>query len=610
MAAHGVKVAVRSCIAAAAGTQPLSHALNLHLAIVLSWLGSVSFVLLEGIVCRSVNRVHAPFLFVMRMSVIFVLFWMFGFALMMGESLGGFVGSSSFLVDFASQHENSASNFLSYCVKVVRFGAILGGAGIDRISPSCNVVLLAIIAVLAFCIPAHWVLASHGWLRKQGFVDPGAATLIHASAGAAGCTIIALAGPRISHRAFRFKADVQGRQLKRKWTKVRGLFLQDDPIVAMWSGLTVLFQAVVSALLDAAHQDLDSFALSSGVFRVVLAASSGFVAGMGFSVLWKKSIRGTECVFGMITAEVALVSLSAATLVETIVFGLLAGLFGLVVADLLASRTNFDDPLRLLSTHLLCGGFGTLSLSKFDSATVVHCDGTFANHAQAPTLRAQTLGLLTVCAWSSLVAFGACMFARLCGCPLRSSCTEQIVGGDIVAHGVQPLNALDAQQAPGLLVKRLIVTGMLTLAVSDQPKRTLVTAASSRKTLLTETDGTLPGTSSKRSATSHQTSSRRSDRSRTGLSAASNKVAPAKPNLSRRVSPEGFTGGSQEAPSLWRPERLRGAWEAPNSDSVSRHRSRLRRSSTCGSTKSNSMAPAPLLRAATATKPDFDESES
>jgi ammonium transporter, Amt family len=171
------------------------------------------FLCLESGVTRSKNAINVAMKNLADFTVTVAVFWLMGFGLMFGESLGGWLGGSHFLPHLqVGQDAWLATFFLFEAMFCATATTIVSGAVAERMPFLAYLLITLVVGALVYPLFGHWAWASAlgerpGWLESLGFVDFAGSTVVHSLGGWVALAALLHIGPR----AGRF---VEGRPLK------------------------------------------------------------------------------------------------------------------------------------------------------------------------------------------------------------------------------------------------------------------------------------------------------------------------------------------------------------------------------------------------------------
>ncbi|WP_082773992.1 ammonium transporter [Hymenobacter sp. PAMC 26628] len=143
------------------------------------------------------------------LAVISMLWYVVGFSLAFGDSIGGFVGNPGTFFLFnhvgTAPHPRIAPNlplvlFAAFQLKfAIITPALISGAFAERIRFWGYLLFISLFSLLIYCPLAHWTWHPDGFLFKWGVLDFAGGTVVHISAGFAALAGALALGRRQSH---------------------------------------------------------------------------------------------------------------------------------------------------------------------------------------------------------------------------------------------------------------------------------------------------------------------------------------------------------------------------------------------------------------------------
>ena len=158
------------------------------------------FICIEAGLVRAKNMINVAIKNVLDASIAFLLFVLFGFSIMFGDTIGGYVGEIAALPDLSF---DAAAFLLFQMVFCTTATTIVSGAVAERMSFRGYLIIAAITAGLIYPLFGHWAwngLAQgtySGWLGELGFRDFAGSMVVHGIGGFVGLAAILVIGPRI-----------------------------------------------------------------------------------------------------------------------------------------------------------------------------------------------------------------------------------------------------------------------------------------------------------------------------------------------------------------------------------------------------------------------------
>jgi Amt family ammonium transporter len=145
------------------------------------------------------------------LGVISVLWYVVGFSLAFGDSIGGLIGNPMTFLLFnhvgTAPHARLAPNLplVLYAAFQLKFAiitpALISGAFAERIRFWGYLLFMCLFSLLIYCPLAHWTWHPDGFLFKWGVLDFAGGTVVHISAGFAALAGALALGRREAHRA-------------------------------------------------------------------------------------------------------------------------------------------------------------------------------------------------------------------------------------------------------------------------------------------------------------------------------------------------------------------------------------------------------------------------
>ncbi|WP_310396878.1 ammonium transporter [Hymenobacter sp.] len=145
------------------------------------------------------------------LGVISVLWYVVGFSLAFGDSIGGVIGNPLTFFMFnhvgTAAHSKLATNlplvlFAAFQLKfAIITPALISGAFAERIRFWGYLLFMCLFSLLIYCPLAHWTWHPDGFLFKWGVMDFAGGTVVHISAGFAALAGALALGRREAHKA-------------------------------------------------------------------------------------------------------------------------------------------------------------------------------------------------------------------------------------------------------------------------------------------------------------------------------------------------------------------------------------------------------------------------
>lgn len=391
------------------------EALELSINLVWVMLGAIlvffmhaGFAMVESGFTRSKNAVNILMKNILTISIGGIVYYLIGYAIMFGDTAGGFIGTSG----FALQGVDDIAFFVFQAMFVATCATIISGAVAERTNIATY--LAIVVAMTAFIYPVigHWIWQGDGWLTALGFVDFAGSTVVHLTGAVGALVFAAMVGPRLGKYTKGSVNVIPGHSIP---LGALGVFI-------LWLGWFGFNGASTLAA--------DPSSVPGVIANTFLAASAGVIATALYTKLRFGHIDGSLTLNG---ALAGLVSITAGAANLSIVGAIAAGLVGGIVlvegVRFIEWKLKVDDPVGAIAVHGLCGIWGTLAVGLFDIT------GGGLLYGDGPTLLGvQAIGVLAIIAWTSVMVSVSLLIVKLF-VPLRVSKEEEIEGLDMSEHG-------------------------------------------------------------------------------------------------------------------------------------------------------------------------------
>lgn len=399
------------------------------------------FTFLESGFVRAKNSINVAIKNFVTLCISASTFWLFGFAIMFGTSIGGIIGSSGFFFNEVS-NPWLMSFFIFELVFCSITTTIISGAVAERMRFTGYLLATLLISGFIYPVLGHWVwggLASGtaiGWLERIGFMDFAGSTMVHSTGGWLSLAGVLIIGPRIG----RFDKDappIQGHSLP---MATLGALLLWFGWFGFNGGSTLGVTAnipfiIANTILAGAFGGLITLLLSFWLYK-------RFDVGL--------LINGVLAGLVGITASANIVSQFS-----SVVIGLISGALSVGVTILL-ERIKIDDAVGAIPVHLAGGVWGTLAVALFGRPEL------FTNGlTRMEQLFVQLIGIGVTFVWAFGVGYALLWLAnRFWG--LRVSERKERLGLNIAEHDAHTalldlLAEMDEQRRRADLTTRVAV---------------------------------------------------------------------------------------------------------------------------------------------------------
>ena len=409
----------------------------------LVFLMQAGFTCLESGLTRSKNSINVAIKNITDFGTSTILFWSFGFALMFGTSVSGWIGSTEFLLSLdESPWTNAFILFeIMFCATAV---TIVSGATAERLRFRSYIIISIILAGLIYPIFGHWVWSgiqtgiSSGWLGMMGFVDFAGSTVVHSVGGWVALAALLVIGPR------------EGRfPLVGTHMKIHGsnLPLSVLGVLLLWIGWFGFNGGSTLALNDQ---------VSGIITNTFLAGASGAMVTLTIGWILRKQADAELVIFGSIAGLVAITaSAHAVSTVSSLTIGGIGGAVMLGV-DYLLEYLHIDDAVGAIPVHLGAGIWGTLAVAIFGKPELLN---TGLNIWKQLLIQAIGVGVCFIWTFGTSYAFFLLINRFF---PLRVTPEDEYIGLNVSEHGattelLDMFRTMDSQARTGDMSLRVPV---------------------------------------------------------------------------------------------------------------------------------------------------------
>ena len=366
------------------------------------------FAMVEAGFTRSKNAVNILMKNFLTISLGGIVYFLVGYAVMFGETAGGFIGTTG----FALSGVEDIGFFVFQAMFAATCATIISGAVAERTNIFAYIGVIIIMTLFIYPVVGHWIWQGDGWLTSLGFTDFAGSTVVHLTGAVAALVAAAMIGPRIGKYTGKVVNVIPGHSIP---LGALGVFI-------LWLGWFGFNGASTLAA--------DPSQVPGVIANTFLAASAGVFG----TALYTKFRFGY--MDGSLTLNGALAGLVAITAgaLNLDFFGALGA--GLVASVVLVEGVRFiehklkvDDPVGAVTVHGIVGIWGTLAVGLLDTA-----GGGLFYGGGFELLGVQAIGVIAVIGWTAATTAIGLYIIKLI-VPLRVTAEEEIKGLDIVEHG-------------------------------------------------------------------------------------------------------------------------------------------------------------------------------
>lgn len=353
-----------------------------------------------------------------------IVFFILGFGLMFGDSIGGFFGGSKFFLSNANPGNPDGlwqyTFWLFQCVFAATAATIVSGAMAERTKFIGYLIFSLVISAVIYPISGHWIWGG-GWLSKLGFIDFAGSTVVHSVGGWAAMMGAIFLGARIG----KYGPDGRPRAIPGHNIPLAAL-----GVFILWFGW---FGFNPGSTTSGENLSIGFIAVNTN-----LAAAAGALTAM--ATIWIKSGKPdvSMSLNGALAGLVAITAgCSSVSPLSSIFIGLIAGVAVVLSVELFDFVFKIDDPVGAISVHGVCGALGTLLVGVFAEAQYAGpgINGLLFGGGFS-LLGIQTLGVISVFGWT-VATTGVLFLIIKLTVGLRVKKEEELRGLDIDEHGME-----------------------------------------------------------------------------------------------------------------------------------------------------------------------------
>ena len=382
----------------------------------LVFLMQAGFLCLEAGATRSKHNINVVIKNIADLGISVLCFWLFGYGLMFGPTMGGWFGAGLFAIDVARADVWAASFFLFQAMFCSTAVTIVSGAVAERIRFNAYLWITLLVSGLLYPVFGHWSWngldqsTSAGWLGQLGFVDFAGSTVVHSVGGWVALAAVLVVGPRVGRFSPKRRRLMVGYDLP----------LASLGTLLLWLGWFGFNGGSVLALTDT---------VPGIIANTLLAGAAGLVFPLVLDLLRQRRVSVKAVMNGALAGLVAItagchaVSAGAAILIGSI------GSLCMVLTDQRLERHRIDDVVGAIPVHLSAGVWGTLAVGIFGDRALL---GT--GLSRISQIAVQVLGVSVAAVWTFGVAF-LLLHQLNRRWPLRVTRRQEHIGLNVSEHG-------------------------------------------------------------------------------------------------------------------------------------------------------------------------------
>nr|WP_273320666.1 ammonium transporter [Vallitalea guaymasensis] len=346
-----------------------------------------------------------------------IMFWIIGYGLMYGKSIGGLIGTPDLL--FLNNTDYTALIFQTvFCATAA---TIVSGAMAERTKFISYLIYSFFISVIIYPVAGHWIWGG-GWLSQLGFHDFAGSTVVHSVGGWCALVGASIIGPRIG----KYTKDGKSRAILG-----HSLTLGALGVFILWFGW---FGFNPGSQL-AASSGADIASISKIFVTTNLAAAISAIVTMSVTWIRYKKPDVSMTLNGALAGLVAITAgCAVVTPVGAVIIGIISGVAIIFGIEFIDKILKIDDPVGAIGVHGICGALGTICVGLFSADAEVGLGLFYGGGVRQ--LGVQALGVVTVAAWVITIAFIIFKAVDLT-IGLRVNKKEENIGLDIEEHGIE-----------------------------------------------------------------------------------------------------------------------------------------------------------------------------
>jgi len=399
-----------------------------------------SLALFEAGMLRAKNALSIFLQIFVGMSVLSIMWFLFGYSFSFGTSRGGFIGFQVELLAFydvsvetCGVHSDNIPNAL-FALYQMLFAVIcpllMTGAFAERLKFKPFLIFIVLWELLVYYPVAHWIWGA-GFLDKMGVLDFAGGIVIHVTAGA-GSIVMALVLSR-RHDFERHRGEATPHNLG---MAILGLAL----LMMGWFGFNA------------------GGAMGSGptaVNAIICTQMAPSVSSLVWLFLGWFQNKKPSLTMVMNGALAGLAGITPAsgyvTIQASLVIGLVLGVVSYFSLYILKHKLHLDDALDVSSVHGVTGAVGAFSIGIAAKKSIFPEGGANGWIYGNPSLMyIQLLGIVCAALWSGLITGLLTIFVRKY---IVANPDKQLLGMDIEIHEKKCYNFIEEYEEDGYLFK-------------------------------------------------------------------------------------------------------------------------------------------------------------
>ncbi len=346
------------------------------------------FLCLESGQTRNKNSINVAIKNLTDLCLSVFLFWLVGYGLMFGDSIGGIFGGSGFRLDVGSDAGLKDNVFFlfqtMFCGTAV---TILSGGVAERVSFKSYLIAACVISCLIYPVFGHWVWGGMmggevGWLKGMGFIDFAGASVVHGIGGFSALACVMVIGAR---QGF---CNEDGTPC---YFKGSNLPLSMLGVVILWVGWMGFNGGAMLVANDKVPGVLVNTVLAGAGGAIAALVAGWFIYGFAAARFPMNGSLG-----GLVSVTACCHGVSAE---QSLMIGMCGGVL-VVWFEKLFHSFRLDDVVSSGAVHGVCGVWGILCVGLFGDLELMETD-----LSRMELLLVQSLGALMCFAWGGCFSY-------------------------------------------------------------------------------------------------------------------------------------------------------------------------------------------------------------
>ncbi len=334
------------------------------------------FTALESGMVRAKNSTNVAVKNIADLIFAIATFWLVGYALMFGDTAGGWVGTSGFGMSHAEDDPAEMIFFVFQAVFAGTAATIVSGCVSERMKFTGYIVASIVVVLVIYPVYGHWVWGD-GWLADLGFMDFAGSTVVHSVGAWVGLAGAIVLGARLG----RFNKDGQPQVIQPYNLSVAAI------------GVLILWMGWIG--FNGGSELAATSAVPLIVANTMVAAACGGIAAFLISLVMHGKPRVDKMLVGIIGGLVGVTAgADVVGLLGAAALGFGGGIVVYLTEAMLLYVFRVDDPVAAVPAHGFAGVWGTVMIPFVAPVEALAADGRLAQFG------IQLLGAGSAFVWS------------------------------------------------------------------------------------------------------------------------------------------------------------------------------------------------------------------